>query len=153
MSNPINFKIEGMQDCLKYLGDISDKAPRQALAKGVRKGANKILKDAKADAPVYTGVMQKALKLQTEKGNTKKLKVVIDVTFDTGYTYHFRGQDREPPAKTNFYYPTPEEYGYKLKKGGYVPGHYFLKNARDTNDNSFPATVEQALNDEIDKLG
>lgn len=145
--------ISGMTELLKYLGDVGDKAPRQALAKGVRKGANLILRDAKGDAPVYSGTMAHALKLKTETGNTKKLKVVIDVTFDAGYTYHFKGQDREPPAKTDYYYPASMEFGFRTKNGGHRAGHYFMKQARDDNDTTFYETVEQALSDELDKLG
>lgn len=153
MSNSMNMQIAGMQELLKYLGDLGDKAPRQALAKGVRKGANNILRDAKGDAPIYSGTMANALKLKTEKGNTKKLKVVIDVGFDAGYTYHFKGQDRHPPSKTDYYYPASMEYGFRLKNGGRRDGHYFMKKARDDNDGVFTDIIEQALNDEIDRLG
>jgi hypothetical protein len=149
----MNMQIVGMQQLLTFLGDLGDKAPRQALAKGVRKGANNILRDAKGDAPVYSGTMQHSLKLKTETGNRKKLKVVIDVTFDSGYTYHFKGQDRTPPATTDYYYPGSQEYGFRTKNGGFVPGKYFMKKARDDNDGTFTDIVEQALNDEIDRLG
>lgn len=160
MSNSmLNIQIQDMQQLLNFLGDLGDKAPRQALAKGVRKGANNILREAKGDAPVYSGTMASSLKLKTEKGNTKKLKVVIDIMFDPALTSVFQKSVEEPGiyggtpnSSGKYYYPGSMEYGFKTAKGWHQ-GHYFLKKARDDNDTNFGDTIEQALQDEIDRLG
>lgn len=159
MSNLFNIHVYGMEQALNLLGDVADKAPRRALAKGVRKGANEILRDAKGKAPVHYGTMRDSLKLKTEKGNTKKLKVVIDVMFDPAMSFIFQKSPIHPGlygGKPNgsglYYYPASMEYGYITAKG-YEDGHYFLRDARDDNDTKFEQTVEQALWDEIDRLG
>jgi hypothetical protein len=148
MSNT-NVQIEGMKELLKFLGDLGDKAPRQALAKGVRKGANKILNDAKSYSTYKTGLMKSNLYLKTEKGNTRKLKVVIDVTWRPNVDEFVKLSSNG----VRYYYPASQEYGFKTKNGGYKEGKYFLKKSRDTNDTQFFDTIEQALNDEIDRLG
>lgn len=150
-----------MTELLKFLGDLGNKVPRQALAKGVRKGANNILREAKGDAPVYSGTMANSLKLKTEKGNTRKMKVVIDVMFDPALNgIMSKPVSKEgagkyggtPNSEGNYYYPASMEYGFRTAKG-WQPGHYFMKQARDENDGVFPSIIEQALKDEIDRLG
>lgn len=152
-------QIIGIQDLLKLLENCGDRVPRQALAKGTRKGANAILNEAKGLAPVYTGTLQHSLKLKTEKGNTRKLKVAIDVIFDPAYSYYFLSKPIHPgiyggtPNSSGlYYYPASQEYGFKTKYG-YKPGEYFLREARDNNDEAFAMILEDALWAEIDRLG
>lgn len=141
-------QIDGMQGLLRDLKEFGDKAPRRALAKGVRKGANKILSDAKGSSPVKTGLLKNNLYLKTESGNTRKLKVVIDVTWRGGIEDFVKYENGQ-----RYYYPASQEYGFKTKNGGYVEGRYFLRDARDENDTQFADTVEQALADELNKWG
>jgi hypothetical protein len=159
MSGPVvSFQIEGMQELLEDLHDLSDKAPKAALSKGVRKGANKIMRDAKADVPVYSGTLRNSLKLKTEKGNRGMLKTVVDVMFDPAFNSvlqkHVNNAGKyggTPGPGNTYYYPASMEYGFRTGQG-WSPGHYFLKHARDMNDQTFPDTIEEALNAELAKL-
>lgn len=152
-------QVVGIKELLTLLGDMGDRVPRQALAKGVRKGANRVLSNAKGLAPVYTGTLQHSLKLKTEKGNTRKLKVVIDIMFDPAYNDHFQKTPDNPgiyggtPNDSGwYYYPGSQEYGFKTKNG-YKPGLYFLREARDMEDQEFASILEEALQAEMDRLG
>lgn len=156
----MNMQIVGMQELLNYLSDMGERVPRQSLAKGVRKGTNQIMKDAKGDVPVLSGTLRNGIRTVTEKGNRNKLKVVMDVYFDPAMNSVFQKPVKENPGKYGgkpngsgmYYYPASMEFGFKTSKG-WETGHYFMKYARDKNDTAFLNTIEQALNDEIDRLG
>jgi HK97 gp10 family phage protein len=124
-----------------------EKFPTKYLTAAVKKGANPILKDAKANAPEDTGLLKKAMILKLEKTKTKGKKT-YQVTFDKAYN--------EQLAKTSkggkrSYYPASQEFGWIKKDGTKVPGKHFIRNAGDSNEGKFQKTVIDEMMKKIAK--
>lgn len=154
MSNPFDFKLEGMDKLVSDLMNFDNKSAFPAIRKGVRSGGKKILLQAKANVPYREGTMERALVLKVEKQSKKKLYYAVSATYDPKFTPHFKGEDgTQGKQSTDYYYPSSQEYGFKLKNGGYKSGRYDLLAARDETSEIFKNEVEQALNDAIVEAG
>lgn len=52
----------------------------------------------------------------------------------------------------NYYYPSSQEFGFRTKNGGYVPGFHFLRDGLINKKGEFERVVIKVMSDEIDKL-
>lgn len=139
------YKLEGLDEVLKVIKDLEN-LPQKCVNKSARNGASISYKDAKNNAPFLTGALEEGIALKAEKTNKKGKKV-----------YQIAIKDNLEFVKTTkegkrYYYPSSQEYGFKLRNGGKVEGLHFLRNSIDKNNNKIESTMVKVLTDEIDKL-
>lgn len=140
----INFEIEGMKelvDAVERLGAL----PQKCVTGAARKGANVVLKAARAKAPKKSGALRKGIKLKKERSRTKG-KAVFDVAMDPKKNDLFV---KEANGK-RYYYPASMEYGFKLRGGGKREGFHFLKSSADENTNQVERTMIEELARRVD---
>jgi HK97 gp10 family phage protein len=77
----VSFKLKGADDLRKALEKAVEKAPG-ALAKAMLDEADKVLEEAKANAPVDTGRLRDSGAVSSDLSGDK---LEVGVTFDTDY--------------------------------------------------------------------
>ena len=108
---------------------------------------NVVLKDARANAPVDEGHLQKGMKLKGERSRAKAKKV-YQVVFDHRYNHIF--QKKNADGKITGYYPVSQEYGFFTVNGRYIPGFMFVHNALTSNTRTVERTIVTELKKKID---
>lgn len=141
------WKIEGYKSLQKSLDGLG-KLPTKCVTKAVRKGGNAVMRAVKANAPVDSGTLKRAIKLKLEKSR-KKGKRVVEVTYNPADTDLLAGVS--PGTGKRYYYPASQEYGYFTRDGGYVPGYHFMRNAAAEENGTFNGLVIETLTSEVDK--
>lgn len=141
---------------LERVGSI----PKRFLTKAAKAGMKNPLKDAKANAPYETGMLEKGIKAILEKKPRKKTKSVYQLVFDRTFNPIFQ-KEISPEGKGKFggkketgYYPISMEYGFKRdpKFGGYREGEFFITHAVEKNRTDSYKKVINTILDQIDKL-
>jgi len=149
----VSFKIEGMKElekALKKLGDV----PQKHVTSSARKGMNIVLKSARVNAPVDTGMLKKGMKLKGERSRYKGKKV-YQVIFDPKMNDVFQKPIKDPGSKGGKgnkmgYYPISQEYGYFAGEGNYIPGYRFVHNSLVENTAKVEKTIVSEMKKKID---
>lgn len=146
----IRFKVEGMRELEKSLKKLG-KVPQKHVTASARKGMNIVVKQARADAPVDSGLLKKGIKLEGEKSRLKGKKVYRGV-FDEKYNDFFQKPVKNPSkgSRSIAYYPFSQEYGYFLRDGRYMPGLRFMKSGLTDNVSKIAKTIVTEMKKKID---
>lgn len=138
--------IRDLELAAKAIGGVTKKQ----LTPAVRKAMKPVLQAAREGAPVDTGALKKGIVIKGEK-NKPPLKKVFQVTMDKKKNDIFvKGLDESGEGK-RAYYPASQEYGFKKKNGGKVPGKHFLKKAAEQQEAQLPDAIVDNLISEIQK--
>lgn len=138
--------IRDLELAAKAIGGVTKKQ----LTPAVRKAMKPVLQAAREGAPVDTGSLRKGIILKSEK-NKPPLKKVFQVTMDKKKNDIFvKGLDESGEGK-RAYYPASQEYGFKKKNGGKVPGKHFLKKAAEQQEAQLPDAIVDNLISEIQR--
>lgn len=138
--------IRDLELTAKAIGGVTKKQ----LTPAIRKAMKPVLQAARDVAPVDTGALRKGIILKSEK-NKPPLKKVFQVTLDKKKNDVFvKGLDADGEGK-RAYYPASQEYGFKKKGGGKVPGKHFLKKAAEQQEDKLPDAITDELMWQIQK--
>lgn len=159
--------IEGMKELeksIKQLGEL----PQKYVTKAAKAGANIAKKSAKKGSWIdQTGNLRKGIILKGERYRSK-WKKVYDIMMDPKMNevfqkkaahakrlrvYHGYNRDVKDPRMElkEYYYPASQEYGFKTRSGGYVPGFHFLREGLTKNAGAIEKKTVDVLAKEVDK--
>jgi hypothetical protein len=125
--------------------------PDSVLTRAVKPGATLIRDKARNDAPYEHGFLKKGIKMKVErrKSGKKVYYLCMDSDMNDIFVKTARSGER-------YYYPASQEYGFRTKNGGYVPGAYFLKNTmsnlKSTVDRDIVEALKNNLEDTVNRL-
>ena len=142
-----DFRIDGLDELERKLETLG-KLPQRVVTKAARKGANILKKDVKANAPVDMGTLKKGIVIKAEKSKVKGKKM-MQITFDRAYNHVFVKVTKDGKR---YYYPASQEFGFRTRGGGYIPGYHFLKDVAQSDRNQVEQMMIEVLTQEIDKL-
>jgi hypothetical protein len=141
-------KIEGMKELermIKRAGEL----PQRCVTLAAKKGANIPKKIARKGGWIdKTGSLRRGIVLKGERSKVKGKKV-YQVTMDAKMNDTFVKKSK---AGIRYYYPASQEYGFRTKNGGYIPGFHFMRNAMVNNYSKIENEIVDVLSKEIDKL-
>jgi hypothetical protein len=142
------FKVEGMDELLKSMKRL-EKLPQKVVTKAVQKAIKLPLAQAKKGGWIdQTGSLRRGIIKKAERKRVAGKKV-YQVTFDDKMNDVFVKMTKDGKR---YYYPASQEYGFRTKNGGYVPGFHFLKEGLESTAPSFEKTVVNEMSKEIDKI-
>lgn len=146
------FRIESVKGLNKLIRDIKklEKMPQKQIAKGVRRGANVILREARARASArrITGKMSKKLTLKPERSK-KRGKKVMQVTYQK--VEKFPEAVKITKDGTRYYYPSSQNFGFRTRDGGKVDGLHFLEGAMKAKGKQAAKVIVDEIGKEIEK--
>jgi len=143
----MNTEIIGMDELLKYVGNL-EKLPQKVVNKSAKKGANISLKDARGKAPYLSGALSGGIISKAEKTKTKGKKV-YQAAIDPGKNDIFQ---KITKGGKQYYYPASQEYGFRTRGGGYVPGFHYMRDSVTSNASNIESTIVNDIIAEIDKI-
>lgn len=140
--------IRGLELAAKSIGGLTNKH----LSPAVRQAMKPVLQSARAGAPVDTGALKKGLVLRADRSRVK-LKKTYKVAVDEKKSDIFAKEygDNGKGGKKRAYYPASQEFGFKKKNGGQVPGKHFLKKALESHEDRIPDAIMDGVMKEIQK--
>lgn len=118
------WKITGMDDLVTALNRMP-KEVRQQLDKSVKKGADELVKEMKAAAPVVSGKLRESIRVEASKfplsyrvkaGGALTTKPVRDgakATYDYALATEFGTVDQNPEA---FFYPSYRKLNKRIRR-------------------------------------
>jgi hypothetical protein len=133
--------LRKLQKTLKRMSDADKKELRKAAKRETREAMRPLHRAARANAPVETGRLRKAVKLRAWK-RPEPGEVGIKVVVNPG-----RGRDDPRGA----YYGMMVEQGY-IANGTYVPGRYYLKRAYEAHHAGALRDLSGRLSKTIDQV-
>lgn len=143
----MSYKIIGMKELQKTLNGL-DKVPTKSVTKAAKKGIQIAKWSAKRGGWIdQTGYLRKGIKEKLEKSKIKGKKV-YDLMPNASYNDVFVKTSKSGKRS---YYPASQEYGFKTKNGGYVPGFHYLKESLTDNKMAIEIVMVDTLSREIDK--
>lgn len=143
-----SYHIEGMKELENTIKTL-EKLPQKCVNKAVRKGIMVAKSAAKQAGFVdQTGYLRKGIIPKAEKTKVKGKKV-YEVAMDSKMNDVFVKTSK---AGKRAYYPASQEYGFRTKSGGYVPGFHYLRKSLVDNSLRIEKTIVDVLSEEIDKL-
>lgn len=89
----IDMKVEGLADLLKALNELPKELHRGPLRSAVSAAAKVVQDEAKANAPVDTGVLQKAIYRTRSRSGSSRVQETAIVGVRFGRKYRKRGMD------------------------------------------------------------
>lgn len=152
-------RVEGLNKLMKDIKKLEN-MPQKQITKGVRRGTNVILKEARAIASKRrkTGKMAKKLTLKPE-GSRKRGKKVMQVTYQK--VEKFPEAVKIAKDGTRYYYPASQNFGFKTrlgtgknkKKNGKekVEGLNFLTGAMENKGKQASKVIVEEIGKEIEK--
>ncbi|MGL5150314.1 MAG: hypothetical protein ACRC7N_07070 [Clostridium sp.] len=143
----VNFKIEGINEVEKTIRRMGN-LPQKCVTTAAKRGAIIARNFAKKKAPYETGALESGIILKGEKTRTKGKKV-YQVVMDASKNDIFVKTSK---SGKRAYYPASQEYGFRTKNGGYVPGFHYLKRSLEDNYRPIQVKMVKVLSDQIDKL-
>lgn len=143
----MNTEIIGFDELLQYIGDL-EKLPQKVVTRSVKQGANISLKSAKGKSPFLSGDLESGIVLKAEKTKTKGKKV-YQTAMDKNKNDLFQKVSK---SGKKYYYPASQEYGFRTRNGGYVPGIHYLRDSLISNASTIEKTIISNVITEIDKL-
>lgn len=143
-----NTRVEGLDKLIRDINKL-DKMPQKEINKGARRGANIILKEARARASTRrkTGKMSKKLTLKKEK--SKRGKAVFQVTYQNATK--FPEAVKITKDGTRYYYPSSQNFGFRTRDGGYKQGLHFLEGAMSSKSGEAARVIIDEIGKEIEK--
>lgn len=143
-------RIESVEGLNKLMRDIAklEKMPQKQITKGVRKGTNVILHEARARAPKKSGKLKRKLTLKSERSK-KRGKKVMQVTFQK--VEKFPEAVKVAKDGTRYYYPSSQNFGFRTRNGGYVEGKHFLDGAMQAKSGQAARVIVEEIGKEIEK--
>lgn len=138
--------IQGLRE-LERLMQRLGQVPQKVANKAARAGAAIPRKAAKANAPVDTGDLKKAVIMKAER-KVKPGKKVYGIMIDPKKNDIFAKLSKRGKRS---YYPASQEYGWTTN-GHYTPGYRYLRHAIENNDSKIEKTVIETAGKEIDKI-
>lgn len=138
-------QVEGLNKLMKDISKL-DKMPQKQITKGARRGANVILKEARANAPKgETKLLSKGIYLKAER--SRKGKKVFQITFKSRPEFVKITKDGK-----RYFYPASQEFGFKTRDGGrYEDNKHFLVNAMASKKNEAARVIVDEIGKEIEK--
>lgn len=143
----MNTELIGYDELLRSIKGL-ETLPQKVASRAAREGGKIELAAARAMAPVDTGLLRKGLKIVGEKASTKGRKV-YQVVFDRAYNDVFVKNSK---SGDRYYYPASQEFGFKTRGGGYVPGYHFLEKSMSDKGPLIERTIVNGFIREIDKI-
>lgn len=152
-------RVEGLDKLIKDIKKLEN-MPQKQITKGVRRGANVILREARAIAKTRhkTNKMWKKLTLKPERSK-RRGKKVMQVTYQK--VEKFPEAVKITKDGTRYYYPASQNFGFKTrlgtgkkrKKNGKekVEGLNFLSGAMERKYNEASKVIIEEIGKEIDK--
>lgn len=137
-------RVEGLN---KLMRDISklERMPQSQITKGARRGANVILREARAKAPRgATKQLSKGIRLKAER--SRRGKKVFQITFKANPEFVKITKDG-----TRYFYPASQEFGFRTRNGGRVEGKHFLLGAMAEKKNEAARVIVDEIGKEIEK--
>lgn len=135
--------VQGLNKLMKDIRKLEN-MPQKQITKGARKGANVILKEARAKAPELTKTLKKGIYLKAER--SKRGKKVFQVTFRSKPDFVKITKDG-----TRYFYPASQEYGFKTVDGDSVEGKYFLADSLSEKSGEAAEIMIKVIGEEIEK--
>lgn len=153
--------VTGLNELIQMVEKLG-RVPNKYMNAAVKKGAKLQQNSMKQFAPEDEGYLRKGIVIKAEKPRRKNKKTV-QVTFDKKYTPIYRGEQetvlpntrrkkRGKSSANGGYYPSSQEFGYKLVNGGYHPGLHFIKITANRNSNRIKQVIVEDLSAVVDKL-
>ena len=139
--------VEGLNKLIKDIKKL-EKMPQKQITKGVRRGTNVILHEARARAPKLTGKLRKKLTLKSERSK-RRGKKVMQVTFQK--VEKFPEAVKVTKDGTRYYYPASQNFGFRTRNGGYVDGKHFLEGAMQAKSGQAARVIVDEIGKEIEK--
>lgn len=142
-------RVEGLNKLMKDIKKLEN-IPQKQITKGVRRGANVILKEARAIASQRkkTGKMSKKLTLKSERSK-KRGKKVMQVTYQK--VEKFPEAVKITKDGTRYYYPSSQNFGFRTRDGGKVDGLHFLEGAMQAKGKQAAKVMIDEIGKEIEK--
>lgn len=136
--------VEGLNKLMKDIAKL-EKMPQSQITKGARRGANVILKEARAEAPKgETKQLSKGIRLKAER--SRRGKKVFQITFKANPEFVKVTKDG-----TRYFYPASQEYGFRTRNGGKVDGKHFLLGAMASKKDEAARVIVDEIGKEIEK--
>lgn len=136
--------VEGLNKLIKDIEGLS-RMPQKQITKGTRKGANIILKAARANAPKgATNLLKKGITLKAER--SRRGKKVFQVTFKSRPEFVKITKDG-----TRYFYPASQEFGFRGRNGRRIEGKHFLLGAMAEKKNEAARVIVDEIGKEIEK--
>lgn len=141
--------VEGLNKLMKDIKTL-EKMPQKQITKGVRKGANVILHEARARASERrkSGKMSKKLTIKAERSK-RKGKKVFQVTYQK--VEKFPEAVKITKDGKRYYYPSSQNFGFKTRDGEKVDGLHFLEGAMQAKSGQAARVMIDEIGKEIDK--
>lgn len=115
---------EDLVDAINQLGRL----PMQALSGPVRRSASAIQRLARQYAPRRTGALQTGIIVSRKERTSRPGKVGYQVTLAAEMNDVFVHYSK---AGKRGYYPSAQEYGFRLRNGKRYAGRHYLRDAGD----------------------
>jgi hypothetical protein len=125
-----------------------EKLPQAVVVKAARHGTAIARKAAKANAPVDSGELKSGI-VQRQERRTKLGKAMFDVIMNASKNQTFVKMTK---SGVRYYYPASQEYGYRLKDGGYMPGLKYMSRALSNNYVRIQRKIVEVGRDEVEKI-
>lgn len=142
-------RVEGLRDLIRDIKKLEN-MPQKQITKGVRRGTNVILREARAIASKRrkTGKMAKKLTLKPERSR-KRGKKVMQVTYQK--VEKFPEAVKIAKDGTRYYYPASQNFGFRTRNGGRVEGLHFLTGAMENKGRQASKVIIEEIGKEIEK--
>lgn len=137
-----------------FPSDLIPKLSMRLLESGIREikmVAGAIARSAVEKAPQgETGNLRRGIVVSMHPEQSSRVgKYVFQVFMDPGMNAVFAKYTKSDVGGNSkrYYYPASQEYGFVTKKGGYVPGKYFMKIAALEVSPDIIPVVQKIVND------
>jgi hypothetical protein len=140
--------IDGFDDLMSMVEGLGQ-VPQKVATKSAKKGADVVLREAKALAPEYDGWLKASLKIIGERTKPdKRGSKAYQITFDRAYNSKLVKISKTGKRS---YYPVSQEYGWKYGSGGGY-GVQYLRNSADGQSYRSQKVMIDTAAAEIDKI-
>ena len=130
------------------LGDF-DKAIRN-ISSTVRSSRDGLVAILRSAAPSKTGALRRGIVASpAAEATAVPGKIVYDIYMDEGMNDTFVKYSR---AGKRYYYPASQEYGFKLKNGGYRPGLYYMRDSAIRYESAHEENVKAGMDRVLEEL-
>jgi HK97 gp10 family phage protein len=137
-------RIEGADDILKALKQLEPKFAKKAVRKAMRVGLKPILTTARANAPVKSGKIKKAIKIRAAKRKRNRVGVRIKIGEENFVGKGFYGAFQEFGWKTGSRKSPPDQRTQ-------IEGKHFMENAFDSRGHEAMNLTRDELKKNLDE--
>jgi HK97 gp10 family phage protein len=137
-------KFEGFSELAAKLKELPVKVEKKVIRTALRSGTKIIADATKANAPVLTGTMKRAITVRAMKRSRNRIGFMV--TFNKRYTDKLVRMSKTRTTKkgtpVRYFYPAAIEYGTK-----HAPAHPFMRPAFDSK----VSEATRVIGDELGK--